>query len=157
MAIKAGRLNVIAAAVGIAGLLLLATRTEPALAGILTGAALSGLACLAVVDRRLSQLAAQGEELAATKAQYDAAFATLSGQRERLRTTMDSELAGRLADLEKQHRSDCLRAKADGYVEGALDALGGRVAPETAPDEAEVISLAAWRPQAPATTDEQGC
>ncbi|MGA5820917.1 hypothetical protein ACPC54_23990 [Kitasatospora sp. NPDC094028] len=152
MTVKARHWNLLIAGVGIAGLLMLTTEADPALAGILTGAAIAGIACLVVLDRRLAQIGHQSDELAESRAQYEAARATLTGQRARLRAAMEAELAQRLAEMEDRHKHELIRSRADGYVEGATDALAGRrVAPGG--DQADVISLAARRQSSAPTID----
>lgn len=132
-----------AAAAGAIGITLLAADIDQVLGGVLAGAGAGAVPAIVVLDRRTARIDQERAALAASREQYDAAFAVLAGQRQRILATVErmanSRIAAERADADRR----VVRARADGYVEGATAVLTGKFEPTDTPSEgADVVSLA---------------
>ncbi|GAA2112644.1 hypothetical protein GCM10009759_55600 [Kitasatospora saccharophila] len=149
MTIKGIALIAAAGLADLAGTALLVADQVPVLAGALIGAATAGIPATILLNQRFARIDARAAEDAERRAQYDAAYATLGSQRERLMASLGRQLAQQRAELTARHRQELLQARTAEYLRGVRDTLGGALwgAEEQAPAEARVIDLAARRPE----------
>lgn len=74
---------------------------------------------------------ASQQALDVSRRQYDAAFLTLSSQRERMRLNMEESVVSRMADLNGRHQHELAIAKADAFEDGVRAILGGHLGTPT--------------------------
>lgn len=114
-------------AIGVAAVLL---TDFPALGGAVIGAAAAAGAGAHILDRRAQQLRAATAELDKARDQYEKAYSTLAGQRERMRAAQieaDGRLAERTAALNAAHQRELVETAREWFEEGATAALTGRL------------------------------
>ncbi len=141
------------------GVALLILDQVPAVAGAIVGVSAASIPAVLLLRRAQSRLAEHAAdlhertaELQQRREQYDAAYATLASQRERLRAGLQLHLVQQRAELESTHRQELLEAQARAYLQGVAHALGDE-AEAPVPTTARVIDLADRRP-APMLVDQ---
>lgn len=145
----AAKIEGIAILGGVAGAAIATLTPAPYVGAILIGASAATAAAGAIVNAYVGRLAAVTAELASKTAQYDAAHATLTSQRQRMRAELEAELYEHIQNLKAAHRADIFNTHRESFEEGAKAALLGRLRPAAgdAPDRATVIKLDPNRPR----------
>ncbi|GAA0704451.1 hypothetical protein GCM10010193_69290 [Kitasatospora atroaurantiaca] len=120
----------------------------PVAAGAILGAAVLHLRHRAMATADDAQLQDARNALDNSRRQYEAAFLTLTSQRERMRVNMEEKLVSQIAALNGQHQHELAIAKADAFEDGVKAVLLNQLGTPTdeRPDaDADVISIATRR------------